>query len=389
MRRYKYVINIKASLFIFGIILIIVFLSYTRSLINELRDDNKEIVRLYAGMIADVVKDDSDVNLDFVFENIIKKVKFPIIQTDNDKKIQMWKNLPHFASDIDKSEQRLKFMQIMDRVNEPIPLIYRDKILGDITFGFLHYGDSLFVQKLQNWTYIVVTVIILFIFVGFLGFSFIRNNEKNSIWIGMARETAHQLGTPLSALIGWKEWLMEHPEKVKKILPEMESDLDRLSQIGRRFSNMGSTPEFEMLNLSHRMISVIEYLKKRLPTLGKKVNLKNNIDPDINIKANGSLLAWSIENIIRNSIDAISQENGEVKVSLKKDQKIIILVEDNGYGIPRKDWRNIFRPGFSTKKAGWGLGLSLSKRIIQDIHGGKLHVLKSNINEGTVIQIIL
>ena len=204
----------------------------------------------------------------------------------------------------------------------------------------------------------------------------------------MARETAHQLGTPLSALIGWKEWLIENPEKVKEILPEMESDLDRLSQIGRRFSNMGSTPEFEMLNLSHRMISVIEY-KKRLPTLGKKVNLKNNIDPDINIKANGSLLAWSIENIIRNSIDAINQENGEVKVSLKKDQKIIIRVEDNGYGIPRKDWRNIFRPGFSTKKAGWGLGLSLSKRIIQDIHGGQLHVLKSNINEGTVIQIIL
>ena len=133
----------------------------------------------------------------------------------------------------------------------------------------------------------------------------------------------------------------------------MESDLDRLSQIGRRFSNMGSTPEFEMLNLSNRIISY-RISKKRLPTLGKKVNLKNNIDPDINIKANGSLLAWSIENIIRNSIDAINKENGEVKVSLNKDQKIIIRIEDNGYGIPRKDWRNIFRPGFSTKKAGWG-----------------------------------
>jgi len=187
MRRYNYVINIKASLFIFGIILIILFLSYTRSLINELRDDNREIVRLYAGMIADVVKDDSDVNLDFVFENIIKKVKFPIIQTDNDKEIQMWKNLPQFASDADRSEQRLKLMQMMDKVNEPIPLIYRDKILGDITFGFLHYGDSLFVQKLQNWTYIVVIVIILFILVGFLGFSFIRNNEKIKITKAIAK----------------------------------------------------------------------------------------------------------------------------------------------------------------------------------------------------------
>ena len=173
----------------------------------------------------------------------------------------MWKNLPQPVSDIDKDEERVQLLKMMDKVNEPIPLIYKDKILGDITFGFLHYGDSSLVEKLQNWTYVVVVVIILFIFVGFLGFSFIRNNEKNSIWIGMARETAHQLGTPLSALIGWKEWLIEHPEKVKEILPEMESDLDRLSQIGRRFSNMGSTPEFEMLNLSHRIISNVREME--------------------------------------------------------------------------------------------------------------------------------
>ena len=133
-----------------------------------------------------------------------------------------------------------------------------------------------------------------------------------------------------------------------------------------------------------------KYLKKRLPSLGKKVSLINEIESGIMIKANGSLLAWSIENIIRNSIDAIDQENGKVFITLRKEIKnIIILIKDNGKGIPKKDWRNIFRPGFSTKKAGWGLGLSLSKRIVQDIHGGYLQVLSSSERKGTIIQILL
>ena len=390
MRFYKNTGNIKAGLFIMGIILVIGLLTYTQNLVSELRNDNRDIVRLYAGIIANIIKDDSDTNLDFVFENIIRKVKFPIIQTDKDKNIQMWKNLPESISKKNNHQQRLHFLKTMDKLNNPIPLIYNDKNIGEITFGFLHYGDSSIVKKLQIWKYIEIGVIGLFIFLGFAGFSFIRNNEKNHIWIGMARETAHQLGTPVSALIGWKDWLKEHPQKFKEILPEMEADLERLNQIGRRFSNMGSKPEFEKFDLSHRIGIIVKYLQKRLPSLGKKVSLINDIESGIYIKANGSLLAWSIENLIRNSIDAIDQEDGEVLISLKKEiKRIIILIKDNGRGIPKKDWRNIFRPGFSTKKAGWGLGLSLSKRIVEDIHKGQLQVLSSSRELGTIIQILL
>ena len=390
MRFYQYAGNIKAGLFILGIILVIGLLAYTQRLVNELRNDNREIVRLYAGIIANIVKDDSDVNLDFVFENIIQKVKFPIIQTDIDKNIQMWKNLPESISKIENNQSRLNLLEEMDKLSEPIPLIYNDKKMGEITFGYLHYGDSLIVKKLKIWTYVIIIAIGLFIFLGFVGFTFIRNNEKNHIWIGMARETAHQLGTPVSALMGWKDWIKENPKKVGEILPEMEADLNRLNQIGRRFSNMGSIPDFEELDLSYRIESIVKYLKKRLPSLGKKVSLINEIESGIMIKANGSLLAWSIENIIRNSIDAIDQENGKVFITLRKEIKnIIILIKDNGKGIPKKDWRNIFRPGFSTKKAGWGLGLSLSKRIVQDIHGGYLQVLSSSERKGTIIQILL
>ena len=387
MRLYRHAGNIKAGLFTLGVILVICLLAYTQILVNELRKDNREIVRLYAGLIANVVKDDNDANLDFIFENIIKKVKFPLIQTDTDHNPQMWKNLP---SSIQTNDARIKFMKMADRYNEPIPLTYSDSKVGEITFGYLHYGDSAMVEKLRLWSYIEIIAIGLFIFLGFSGFSFIRNNEKKHIWVGMARETAHQLGTPVSALMGWVDWLKNHPDKTEEIIPEMEADLQRLEQIGRRFSKMGSKSDFEELDLSERVEKIVNYLTKRLPSIGKKVKLVNDIQPGIFIRANGSLLAWSIENIIRNGIDAIEREDGMISISLKKDvDGIKIRIEDNGKGIPKKDWKNIFRPGFSTKQTGWGLGLSLSSRIVEEIHGGSLKVISSSFDTGTIIEISL
>tara|TARA_B100000959_G_scaffold197896_1_gene207003 strand:+ start:3603 stop:4766 length:1164 start_codon:yes stop_codon:yes gene_type:complete len=387
MKLYRHAGNIKAGLFILGIALVIGLLAYTQILVNQLRKDNRSIVRLYAGMIANIVQDENDTNLDYIFENIIQKVKFPLIQTDTDHNPQMWKNLPE---SIVTKKERKKFMEAIDDHNIPISLTYKDDTVGEINFGYLHYGDSAIVQKLQLWSYVQIVAIGLFIFLGFSGFSFIRNNEKKHIWVGMARETAHQLGTPVSALMGWIDWLKEHPEKIDEIVPEMEVDLQRLEQIGRRFSKMGTKSDFEEFDLSERIERIVGYLTRRLPSLGKKVELKNDIHPGIIILANGSLLAWSIENIIRNSIDAIEREDGKVNISLRKyDDDIKIRIQDNGRGIPKKDWKNIFRPGFSTKQAGWGLGLSLSSRIIEDIHGGQLKVLDSSNVTGTILEISL
>ena len=387
MKLYRHTGNIKAGLFILGVSLIIGLLTYTQLLVKDLREDNREIVRLYANLIANVVQDDNDANLDFVFENIIQKVKFPLIQTDIENNIQMWKNLPE---DIKTKEQIYSFMKFSDEYNDPIPLTYRDENIEQITLGYLHYGDSAIVTKIQLWSYIEIMAIGIFIFLGFSGFSFIRNNEKKHIWVGMARETAHQLGTPVSALMGWVEWMKEYPNKTQEIIPEIETDLQRLEQISRRFSNMGSKSDFEEFDLSVRMETIIKYLTKRLPSLGKKVQLVNDIEPGIIIVANGSLLAWSIENIIRNGIDSIEKRHGIVSVSVKKElNDIKIRIKDNGKGIPKKDWRNIFRPGFSTKQAGWGLGLSLANRIIEDIHDGDLKVIESSDTSGTIFEIRL
>jgi len=387
MKLYRHTGNIKAGLFILGVCLVISLLTYTQILVNNLREDNREIVRLYASLIANVVQEENDQNLDFIFENIIRKVKFPLIQTDTENKIQMWKNLPE---NIETEEQIIKFMNLSDKNNDPIPLSYKDDKIGEITLGYLHYGDSAVVSRLQIWSYIEIIAIGIFIFLGFSGFSFIRNNEKKHIWVGMARETAHQLGTPVSALMGWVQRIKDHPSKTPEIIPEIEVDLQRLEQISRRFSKMGSKSDFEEFDLSIRIEKIITYLGKRLPSLGKTVELVNDIQPGIIIVANGSLLAWSIENIIRNGIDSIDNRNGKISVSLKKElNEIKIRIKDNGKGIPKKDWKNIFRPGFSTKKAGWGLGLSLASRIIEDIHNGHLKVIESSIDIGTVIEIRL
>ena len=382
---YHHIGNIKGGIFLIGIFLVIGLLSYTRYLSSELREDNREVVKLYAEIIAATVKDDSNTNINFIFENIIKKVKFPIIQSDQDKNPQLWTNLP---DNIDSDDDRFQMILSMDKINEPLPLVFDNKSSGPNTFGYLHYGDSRLIQKIQIWTYIELLSIGLFIFFGFIGFSFIRNSEKQHIWVGMSRETAHQLGTPVSALLGWLDHLKDDSSNIEKIIPELESDIERLQQVSRRFSKMGSMPEMEYFDLSERVEKVLSYLNRRIPTLGKKVELVNDITPDIKIRANGTLISWAIENLIRNSIDCIDDESGLIRISMSQEEyKVKIRISDNGCGVPKKDWKNIFRPGFSTKKSGWGLGLSLCQRIINEVHNGEIYILDSNLDSGTVFEI--
>ena len=206
----------------------------------------------------------------------------------------------------------------------------------------------------------------------------------------MARETAHQLGTPVSALMGWLDRIKSHPSETDIVLDEMQSDLNRLEQISDRFSKMSSNSDLEKISLKTLIEHQSVYLQKRLPSLGKDIELLVSTSDNINILGNRTLLGWAIENVIRNGIDSIKRENGKVELSLIDAEKFALIhIKDNGVGILKKDWKNIFRPGFSTKKIGWGLGLSLVKRIIHDIHAGQIKILSSNPNEGTVFEIRL
>ena len=386
MNNYRANANIKLGLFIFGLLLILGLIVYSNFLVNQLRSDNREIVKMYSEIIAKTVNEDSDTNLNFVFDEIIKKIQFPIIYSDIENNPIYYKNI-----DVESLDELTKPIESMDLQNKPIPISFSDSASEeDILLGYLHYGDSNLIQRIRWLPFIQISVVGLFIFVGFIGFNSIKNNEKRNIWVGMARETAHQLGTPVSALMGWLDRIKNHPNETDAVLDEMQSDLNRLEQISDRFSKMSSNSDLEKISLKTLIEQQTVYLQKRLPSLGKDIELLVSTSDNINILGNRTLLGWAIENVIRNGIDSIKRENGKVELSLIDAEKFALIhIKDNGVGILKKDWKNIFRPGFSTKKIGWGLGLSLVKRIIHDIHAGQIKILSSNPNEGTVFEIRL
>jgi len=386
MNWYKYSVNIKAGLFFLGIILVSAFVLFTQNIVRDLRNDNQEIVQLYAEIIAGVATSENDESLNFIFENIIQKVKFPLIQSDAEMKPLSWKNIP---DNISTEVEALRLQKTMDHQNDPIPLMYNNPETNEtITFGYLHFGDSRLINRLIWLPYLQIGLVGLFILLGFIGFSVIRNSEKRHIWAGMARETAHQLGTPVSALLGWVDLLKNNPDRSNSIINDMDMDLARLQEISNRFDDMGTTPKFIKLDLVELIQSVINYLKRRVP--GADIHFIFNKSAQYSINGNKKLLSWAIENLIKNGIDASKEVAGEININLKtKGNRFIIDIIDLGAGIPKNDWKNIFRPGFSTKKYGWGLGLSLAKRIINEFHKGKIFVKESMIDFGTTIRIII
>jgi signal transduction histidine kinase len=380
----KHSSNIKAALFLLGFILVIFLFTYTQGIVNELRKDNGEIVKLYAEIIAQTISDENDTNLDFVFDEIIQKAQFPIIYSNNKKDPVYSKNI-----NIDKSNLR-KIQSTMDEQNEAIPLRYANPLTNEIILiGYLHYGDSSQIEKLKWLPFIEIGAITLFILLGFISFSIIRNSEKRNIWVGMARETAHQLGTPISSLMGWLEWMKNKPNDQEKIIDDISLDLERLQQVSDRFSKMGSETKIEEVHLSNIVDNIVLYFNRRIPSMGKSIIIENQLESDLKIRANGILISWAIENVVKNAIDALDNE-GIISLKSKFEKKsIIIVIEDSGKGISRKNWKNIFRPGFSTKEQGWGLGLSLTSRIINEIHGGSIYVSLSKLGQGSTIEISL
>jgi len=262
-----------------------------------------------------------------------------------------------------------------------------------ITIQKIYFGDSETVKKLKYYPYFQILFAILFITIAYFSFSYIKKSEQSNIWVGMAKETAHQLGTPISSLLGWMEILkMNHnnPAKVLDSIDEINNDLARLNKITKRFSKIGSKPDLIYDSPIESIERVIKYFERRLPQLGKNVEIKVEGDKRIKAKLNPELFEWVIENLIKNALDAIENKDGKINFFVFDNKRSLeIEVSDNGKGIEHNKRKEIFRPGYSTKRRGWGLGLSLSKRIIENYHKGKIYVKNSAINEGTTFKIIL
>jgi len=384
MHSYRHSGNIKAGLFILGIILISGLLMYSQSVVDKLRANNKEVVQLYAEIIASTVENESDENLGFIFDKIIKRVQFPLIYSDKNGTPLDWKNLPDDLS----VGQVTKHQKEMDGHNPPIPLTFtHPETKEEITIGFLHYGDSVLIKRLRRLPYLEIGAVAFFIFLGFIGFSIIRNSEKRSIWVGMARETAHQLGTPVSALMGWVDRLRDSGNQ--EIVREMDIDIKRLEDVSDRFSKIGSSPSKEKVAVSEMLTNVIDYLQRRVRSGNVDIKLIVEENTSISVLGNETLLAWAFENLIKNGIDSLKDGTGSISLKvISEDESVRLTVSDSGRGIPKRDWKNVFRPGFSSKSGGWGLGLSLTERIISEMHSGTIRIAESS-PKGTTIEILL
>lgn len=388
--------NFKAALVLVAICIVIATMFYTRNIVQKLQEKEKQIVELYAKSLEYLANvEDSSTNLTFIFENIIKPIDFPIILTDPEDKVDINNKASYrnFKFDSSMTNQELTIfltdkIKEMDEINPPIEISYADSIV----FGKIHYGDSDLIRQLRMYPYIQITVAALFVLMGYFSFSFIKKSEQRFIWVGMSKETAHQLGTPLSSLMGWSEMLRmnyQDPDKVLDYTEEIGNDLTRLNKITQRFSKIGSQPELKAMNVYEVIERTTRYFQKRLPQTGKNVILKVEGDREACALMSAELFEWVLENLIKNALDAIDSKNGSIIISVARTAKNVeIEVIDTGKGISLKRRKDIFRPGVTTKKRGWGLGLTLAKRIVEEYHRGKIFVKSSSL-EGTTFKIIL
>lgn len=394
-------VRIKIALLVIALAIGVGTLYYTNELVHDLQKRERQIVQFFAKGLEHVANS-TDMNSDitFLLENIIKPIDFPVILTDSENRINMESpaDIKNVKIDTTMPKEKLKLfledmVKEMDATNNPILVKYITETADTLILTKIHYGDSELITKLKYFPYVQIIIAAIFIVTGYIGFSQIKKSEQSNIWVGMAKETAHQFGTPLSSLMGWIELLKldyNDPVKVQDITEEIENDVEKLNKITNRFSKIGSKPEFTEQNLHEVTTQITEYFTRRLPQSGKKVSLELTGSTEAVAKINKDLFIWVLENLIKNSLDAIEQPNGKIRISIEDHKhEVIIEVSDNGKGIGLKNRQDVFRPGYSTKRRGWGLGLSLAKRIIEVYHKGKILVKFSAPGEGTVFRIVL
>jgi hypothetical protein len=258
---------------------------------------------------------------------------------------------------------------------------------------YLYYDESALIRELRIFPWLQFLFVGLFIMVGYFGFSYLRRSEQSSLWMGMAREAAHQLGTPLSSLMGWIE-MLRTPDLTEgqreEALDEIENDVERLQRIAGRFSDIGSQPKLESRNLVPIVEETAAYIRRRLPHRGQDVELTVDLPAQLEAEVNQELFAWVLENLLKNALDAIDGEEGRIVVTGGRDDgRVYVEVADTGEGIERRQWGTIFRPGYSTKQRGWGLGLSLARRVVEAYHDGSLELVDSTVGEGSTFRVEL
>ncbi|WP_162053979.1 ATP-binding protein [Pontibacter pamirensis] len=382
--------RIKLVFVIVALIIGAATITYTNILVSRLSEREQELVQLYAKGLRYMINAPSDDNIVFIEEEILSSNHtVPVILTDENENILDSKNInipENISGDTDKINQLLqREIEKMKTQHAPIVVPWAE---GSVNYVF--YKDSALLSQLRFYPYVQLIVIACFVSMAYFAFSYSRRAEQNRVWVGLAKETAHQLGTPLSSLMAWYEYIKASPKfENEPIIDELGKDVRRLEIITERFSNIGSVPLLRDENLLQVTENAINYLQNRI---SRKVifSVTSNFSPDITAKVNVSLYDWVIENICKNAVDAMEGKgNIDIQLSLLGKSSIAVDITDTGKGIPKSKMAAVFLPGFTTKKRGWGLGLALAKRIIDNYHEGRLYVKWSEVGKGTTFRIVL
>lgn len=383
--------RVKILLVFAAVVIAVASLVVSHILIRDLAMEEHNKMEVWAEAMRTLNRADENTDINLVLKVINGNNTIPVIVLDSNGKVQAYRNID--IKDCENAEDTMRFVQYMGRKlmreDRDIRIAIDDSNTDSISsadYINVCYDDSVMLRRLASYPYIQLGVVMIFVVIAIFALLTSKRAEQNKVWVGLSKETAHQLGTPISSLMAWVEILKEtYPDD--DLIPEMNKDVKRLQLIADRFSKIGSLPEPVDTDLKEVMEHVIDYMDRR--TSNKVKMVRDFPEGDIVVKINASLFEWVIENLSKNAVDAMGGEGTITLRIFEEPTKAVIEVTDTGKGIRKKDIRNVFRPGFTTKKRGWGLGLSLAKRIIEEYHKGKIWVKSSEVGVGTTFRIEL
>ena len=369
-QRLKYVFIIGA------VVIAIASVFVSDLLIKDLAREERQKIEVWAEATRVVTSEDPSLNMKLILQIIQGNTSIPVMLCNEQDSVMNYKNIELPEKNVE--EFLYQKAQELKKKNQPIPIDMEDG-----TFQYLYYDDSINLKRLLIYPYAQLSVMAVFILIAFLALTSTKRAEQNKVWVGLSKETAHQLGTPISSLIAWVEYL-KMKEVDPSLLEEMEKDVKRLETIADRFSKIGSQPEPVPLDICDSIRAALNYMETRISS-----KVKITVEAPEEPVMNDSLIAWVVENLCKNAVDAMGGQ-GDIRFHIEeKAKKVYIDVSDTGKGILKSKFKTVFNPGYTTKKRGWGLGLSLVKRIIESYHGGKIYVKNSEIGKGTTFRIEL
>jgi hypothetical protein len=396
--------TLAGYLFLGFIAIILGLFLYFQTLVREVRDSTMITSKMFAAFLKTETAGygvHPNPEMQIIFEEVIRNIDFPVIITDERDIPRAWRNVGIDPESVPNEilvgidprnppegpvKKLIELTKKLDRENEPITMRYREKV----KLGTVHYGETGLVRQLKLFPVIISGVIIVFLIVGFLGFSIARRSDEEHIWVGLAKETAHQLGTPLSSLMGWTEILRE---KVSPDIVEgLEKDVARLQKVTNRFSSIGLVPKLKRGDIDAVVKDSVDYLKGKLPTIDNLVTIKERYEATREVNYDYDLLSWVVENLVKNAIDAMDKKQGVIEITTRDSSNAKyceLRVRDNGRGMARSESKRIFEAGFTSKQFGWGLGLAITKRIVDDYHNGRIILESTEVGKGSTFLIYL